>query len=65
MDAWRGKDAPVLQGGKASGGLFAKTSPTGREDRPATFPPDAMNWPKMPRIARAGRQGELANCLSN
>ncbi len=65
MDAWRGKDASVLQVDKASGGLSAKTPATGREDRPATFPPNAINWPKMSRVTRAGRQSELANRLSN
>ncbi len=65
MDARRDKDASVFQTVQAAGGISAATRAARREDRNATFPSDAINWPKMPRIAHPGRERELANCLSN
>ena len=65
MDARRGQDAAVLKVSEASGGIFTATLAAGCECRDATFPPDVINWPKMPRIARPGRESELACCLSN
>ncbi len=55
MDARGGQNTSVLQDGEAAGGISSTTLAARREDRHAAFPPDAINWAKMPRTTCPGR----------